>query len=144
MKITMLETKRVSEDGHRVRLLCAGNTYDVAEGAAQAVMAEGYAIKAPDDDALAAQCRDATKYLSNVARLMDLISAIVHKIREDYPDRMPSASGCDEMALNAQRAIVDAMRDKIEEAEDFIIRYSDRPKEEKNMGGLFADAQTGF
>ncbi len=44
MKIKMLETHRVSEDGFVLRLLEAGKVYDVADTAARACVMRGWAL----------------------------------------------------------------------------------------------------
>lgn len=46
MKITMLQTRRVSEDGHTTRKLVKGETYDIAHTAACHALNNGWAFNA--------------------------------------------------------------------------------------------------
>lgn len=45
MEVTMLETRRVCEDGRSLRLCEAGQTYDLADTAARMLINEGYAFE---------------------------------------------------------------------------------------------------
>lgn len=50
MKIKMLETRRVSENGFGVRRLEKGNTYDLADSCARHVLNQGWAFNAELED----------------------------------------------------------------------------------------------
>ena len=52
MKIEMIHTRCVSEDGMRVRVLRGGERYEVAEMAACRMVAMGAARCVPDDEAI--------------------------------------------------------------------------------------------
>lgn len=66
MRITMLETRRLSEDGFSIKRFEKGQTYDVRHTAACEAMRQGWAFNAEDEDSDTISDEDTSKIINGL------------------------------------------------------------------------------